>query len=533
LYRPHANVETIRIFLDAKDDPMKVIKKFRLLITMTLLFTVLWLLAISLTLNDYRQEQRLFLEGELKDIDSRIDSVVMTYDAFTDFILDGIIAYPEITRLMKDAGQGDEILKASSRNTLYEMLQGTYASLEDHGFRQLHFHLPDGESFLRFHSPDTYGDSLFEVRESVRLVNTTLKKVVGFEEGRIFSGYRFVFPLFCEDSHVGSVEISIGMDTALALLEEMNPDLNVFYLLDKDVVLSKVFDDQLDHYLPAFDFEDYLIDKAMFEKIIADEAQYGTLSHPELMNQIGDVLGNENRTAESLLVNVDAVPHQVHLIPLDNVFDDTVGYFIAIKEASRETLISQRPIRELILYTVIYLLLLTFASVFIRDKLRLEELASKDQLTDVFNRHKLTELGQRELLRSKRTGGSVSALILDIDHFKAVNDTFGHAQGDAVLKSLGKTLKETLRGVDIFGRWGGEEFLIIAPDTTAPEARIAAERLREAVAALENPITVSIGIATTARGEADLDLLVQRADEALYTAKETGRNKVVTWPAQQ
>jgi diguanylate cyclase (GGDEF)-like protein len=358
--------------------------------------------------------------------------------------------------------------------------------------------------------------------------------VVGFEEGRIFSGYRFVFPLFCEDSHVGSVEISIGMDTALALLEEMNPDLNVFYLLDKDVVLNKVFDNQLDHYLPAFDFVDYLIDKAMFEKIIADEDHYNNITHPEILEQLGDVLSNENRTAESLLIDVDAIPHQVHLIPLNDTFDDPVGYFIAIKEASRESLISQRPLRELILYTVIYLLLLTLASVFIRDKLRLEELASKDQLTGVFNRHKLTELGQRELLRSKRTGGSVSALMLDIDHFKAVNDTFGHAQGDAVLKSLGKTLRETLRGVDAFGRWGGEEFLIIAPDTTVREALVMAERLRVAVATLENPIsgpiTVSIGIAATVQGEADLDLLVQRADEALYAAKETGRNKIVTWP---
>ncbi len=513
---------------------MKVLKKFKLSIIMILLFTVLWLLAVGLTLKDYRQSRQLYLEGELKDIDSRIDSVVMTYDAFTDFILDGIITHPEITRLMQDAGQGDEMLKASSRNTLYEMLQGTYESLEDHGFRQLHFHLPDGESFLRFHSPATYGDPLFEVRESVRLANTALRKVVGFEEGRIFSGYRFVFPLFYEDSHVGSVEISIGMDTALALLEEMNPDLNVFYLLDKDVVLNKVFDNQLDHYLPAFDFEDYLIDKAMSQKIIADEDHYNNITHPEILEQLGDVLSNENRTAESLLIDVVAIPHQVHLIPLNNVIDETVGYFIAIKEASKESLISQRPLRELILYTVIYLLLLTLASVFIRDKLRLEELASKDQLTGVFNRYKLTELGQRELLRSKRTGGSVSALMLDIDHFKAVNDTFGHAQGDAVLKSLGKTLKETLRGVDAFGRWGGEEFLIIAPDTTTREALVMAERLREAVAALENPastpITVSIGIATTVRGEADLDLLVQRADEALYAAKETGRNKVVTWP---
>ncbi len=160
---------------------MKVLKKFKLSIIMILLFTVLWLLAVGLTLKDYRQSRQLYLEGELKDIDSRIDSVVMTYDAFTDFILDGIITHPEITRLMQDAGQGDEMLKASSRNTLYEMLQGTYESLEDHGFRQLHFHLPDGESFLRFHSPATYGDPLFEVRESVRLANTALRKVVGFE----------------------------------------------------------------------------------------------------------------------------------------------------------------------------------------------------------------------------------------------------------------------------------------------------------------------------------------------------------------
>jgi two-component system cell cycle response regulator len=165
----------------------------------------------------------------------------------------------------------------------------------------------------------------------------------------------------------------------------------------------------------------------------------------------------------------------------------------------------------------------------------LRRLATTDALTGANNRRRFTEISERELQRCKRYGHPLSVMILDADKFKNVNDTYGHEAGDRVLKTLAEVCKTQLRDVDVFGRFGGEEFTLTFPETTREMAIEAAERLR--VALSESPVelddgttidfTVSIG-ATVLMDEADtLGIMLQRADAALYQAKENGRNRVV------
>lgn len=509
------------------------IKKTRFLIMVVIIFTMLWVFAVGNVLSNFKTEQQNLLNEERKDIQSRIDSTLATYDSFTNYIFDDLLLHSEVTELLYQASFSDESQKLDYRESLHEMLISEYDLLEEHNFRQFHFHLPDGESFLRFHSPSDYGDHLFDVRETVRLANTELKKVVGFEEGRIFSGYRFVFPLFHYEKHVGSVEISVDLNTILNLLEKRNPEISAIYILEKEVVLGKVFDVHLDNYVPAFNLDDFFMDKSQIEKMHLDSDRYAQINNPMVLNYINEALSSEGELNQSLLIKTNSSSQGVHVFPIYNIFDNEVGYFIALKEVQ----IDQWPIRELILITLVYILLLTIAIFFTRDKIRLNELANKDQLTDIYNRHKLIELSEREFRRSKRNGRVFSALILDVDHFKNINDTYGHAEGDLILKEIGKLFKNTLRAVDIYGRWGGEEFLIITPETSAKNALIIAERLRMAINSIETPLTksttVSIGIAEFKLDEQSIDEVIHRADEALYCAKETGRNKVVIWPSKE
>jgi len=165
---------------------------------------------------------------------------------------------------------------------------------------------------------------------------------------------------------------------------------------------------------------------------------------------------------------------------------------------------------------------------------RLERQAQQDYLTGLYNRRFFLEQGDMELARAQRYGKELSLFMLDIDHFKAINDTYGHATGDIALLKLSHILRETLRSVDIIGRWGGEEFAILLPETDAQEATEIAERLRETIdltkitlaTGLPLHFTVSIGIATLKEKNTNIDILLNNADEALYQAKETGRNKV-------
>jgi len=163
---------------------------------------------------------------------------------------------------------------------------------------------------------------------------------------------------------------------------------------------------------------------------------------------------------------------------------------------------------------------------------QIRELVNVDSLTGVYNRRRLFEVIHEESSRYSRSPGSFSICLLDIDHFKQVNDTYGHQAGDIILKAVAQGVAGDLRTIDCFGRYGGEEFLIVLPQTPLDGARIKAERVLARVASLKFPligdgfqITVSIGVAEYHNDETTDDTL-QRADKALYEAKDAGRNVV-------
>lgn len=170
---------------------------------------------------------------------------------------------------------------------------------------------------------------------------------------------------------------------------------------------------------------------------------------------------------------------------------------------------------------------------------KLAQQANHDDLTGLANRRFLMQQARLELARAIRYQYPLSLLMLDIDHFKKVNDDYGHLSGDMVLKQLGKELKLFLREHDLVGRIGGEEFVMLLPETSLEEANVIAERLRLSVEKLtflvlhEQTIklTVSIGVASATETEQHLDKIWQTVDERLYEAKTTGRNRVVTAPA--
>jgi diguanylate cyclase (GGDEF)-like protein len=165
-----------------------------------------------------------------------------------------------------------------------------------------------------------------------------------------------------------------------------------------------------------------------------------------------------------------------------------------------------------------------------REALRAE--ATHDPLTGLWNRAVVLETLQRELSRSQRQGTIVAVTMADLDHFKEMNDTYGHLGGDAVLREVTRRMRSVTRTYDAFGRYGGEEFLIVAPDSNAAGALNQAERLRkcvddEPIEIFEGPVhvTVSLGVAVS-RGVSEADPLLRAADEALYRAKRGGRNRV-------
>ncbi|MDX2102606.1 MAG: diguanylate cyclase [Alphaproteobacteria bacterium] len=164
----------------------------------------------------------------------------------------------------------------------------------------------------------------------------------------------------------------------------------------------------------------------------------------------------------------------------------------------------------------------------------LHKLATTDVLTDLMNRRSFMERANAEVARARRYRKPLSVLLIDADHFKRINDTYGHSGGDAVLRELANHARHIVREMDFAGRLGGEEFAICLPETPLDGAMIVAERLRERVATMpvafdgqDIRVTISTGVADIAGGDGEVAPLLQRADVALYEAKNGGRNRVI------
>lgn len=167
----------------------------------------------------------------------------------------------------------------------------------------------------------------------------------------------------------------------------------------------------------------------------------------------------------------------------------------------------------------------------ITDKKEVELLSITDPLTGAFNRNRFNQTCTHELDVARRYGPPLSLVIIDIDHFKSINDTHGHLAGDSVLKEISSIIKQNIRSTDIFARWGGEEFTLLLPQTQLDNACVAAEKLRSLIESYEfklvGHITASFGISQF-DNEDTQESLMQRCDDALYEAKHLGRNRVVS-----
>jgi diguanylate cyclase (GGDEF)-like protein len=169
----------------------------------------------------------------------------------------------------------------------------------------------------------------------------------------------------------------------------------------------------------------------------------------------------------------------------------------------------------------------------LRETLRFQSI--RDPLTGLYNRRYLEEFLQKEIYRSQRSGKPFAVVMIDVDHFKRFNDTFGHEAGDMVLQELGKFLRHNVRGSDVACRYGGEELTLILPESSLENSETFAEKIREGVKHLNvksrhqslDGITISIGVAVFPQDGLTYEQLLESADGALYRAKKAGRDRVI------
>lgn len=207
----------------------------------------------------------------------------------------------------------------------------------------------------------------------------------------------------------------------------------------------------------------------------------------------------------------------------------------ALEGGASDYLIKPFDDAELIARVRVHLKLLSLQRELREKNRQLEELSNTDELTKLANRRHFMEMASIELLRAQRYEKPLSCILLDLDHFKRVNDTHGHLAGDEVLREVAKVIRRDLRRHDLAARYGGEEMILLLPETDAAGAESVAQRYRRSIASLEIqyggeriPVSASFGVAAfPTHASENLEHLIGAADQALYAAKEQGRNRVV------
>ena len=392
---------------------------------------------------------------------------------------------------------------------VYEKLQK-----ENKYLQVMHFHTTDTKSFLRLHKPTKFGDDLSSIRHMINKVNTSKVKQIGIEVGRYGIHYRVALPVFnASKDFLGVFEFGINVNYILEIFKNKY-DFETILLFKKDIF------------------------KIMFKN--ANGIEYTTYSEDyysiELKNKN---LKIEEDCANNTTFKVNSIKDYA---------EQNIGEILFTKNLTAYTEDIEKVVNIAVAVSVLFVILAFYLTKRIfnnhiktidsfQKKLEIKnhalvKLSNTDHLTQINNRKSIETILKNEFNRIKRYKHPLSIVIFDIDNFKKINDTLGHNIGDKVLRGLSKLVSSNIRETDFFGRWGGEEFVLVLPETTLDNGYILANQIREKIYAYDfgdiQNVSCSFGISQCS-GKDTCETIIHNADTALYEAKQSGKNKVTAY----
>ena len=480
-----------------------------------------------------QQRIAIALEDNIKNLQTHVEGLLYEQKSTADAMYQTTIRTEKVMQILEKASRASSKDRVVLREQLYALLEGKYEIFKIKDVLQYQFVFTNNHSFLRMHKPSKFGDDLSKIREDFRYVNEHKKPIRGFVQGRTVHGFRNTYPIFSKSGkHISTMEVSFSSDGFQEYLNTISK-IHTHFLVNKHIFDTKTWarDDLVLQYVQSSEHEDYMLSMNRMhthEKCIVQNKQKLKNIRHEIHEGIkkGEIFAVYAKHHERVDV--------VSFLPIKNLKEDTtLAWFVSYVENKfiEKTLKGSFMIR--IFFMVLFFILGYLLYRYIRIKKHIEEEIHKkayiDGLTGVYNRNKFDELMAQELKREARHHHSLSVAIVDIDHFKIFNDRYGHLVGDEVLILLAQYLKNQVRSTDTFARWGGEEFVLLFPETSKENMQKVCDKLRKGIETLNHPvaggITASFGVTQYAEGDTH-ERMFKRCDDALYEAKESGRNKV-------
>ncbi len=505
------------------------IKKLDFRLTVLLFFIILVITACILLFFYHKQSISEIKQNHIRELKNKFIITISVYSNMADSIYELYLNNKEIKNIFaKGALSSNPKIKIHFRKQLLKKLSSLYQKITQYNFRQLHFHDLRNRSFLRFHRPAKFGDDLTGIRYSVEYVNREHKPISGFEEGRIFNGYRFLFPISFNNTHIGSVEISVSIKAVIQQLKKNFGEESQF-IINKNQILKKIFKNELSNYSPWYFNSAYMLDKNISNSCFLKDS----LSLAE-RKTFEENFKKHDLNGKPFCIEVirDKKPILITFLPIMNFYKKPVAYLFSFSDSLHMQKEQQSFL--IVLGSLVLLLILLFFFIFYYkvSQKKIVHLATYDSLTNTYTRGILFQKLEIELKRYQRYKKTFSLILIDLDYFKKINDSFGHIVGDNVLKKNSRIFCDNIRKSDSIGRYGGEEFIILLPETQIKAATIVAEKLRQTVNDTNfdyvGNVTISCGVSMFRENMYTVEEIIIQTDKRLYKAKETGRNTVVS-----
>lgn len=450
---------------------------------------------------DKLQRTQVYLKQQILTLHSEFQATKNTYTKLSQIVYDEL--YNDTTFL--------QALLTHNIPQIQKILKHHYAILQRYSINYLSLYSPQGETLVTFHT----------INKKTPQKSTFFS--VTKESGLIL---KFKRPFLYQNSLLATFETAISYNTLKLELQKLFPSYYEY------IVSEKTLKTNLRHLKNHLFIQSDLHPKFYYEKDLRQQR-----SNPKklLIHAINSAI--KKQIAQQLLrgvsfatfANVEGTYYVITFLAIKT--KEALAYLISYRPDANiaifDTIFWQNVIVSLVALGVI----LVFFYYFLETKEQLEQMAVTDKLTGLYNRHKFYQIIDQELQRAQRHQRPLSIILLDIDHFKKINDTYGHDIGDRVLKSVATLIKKNIRKYDKAFRWGGEEFIIVAPETSPQDAVKLAEKLRTIIAShhfdIVDKVTISLGVAGTNNAQEihNIDGLIKPADNALYISKKEGRNR--------
>ena len=503
--------------------------------------TLSWLLFISVVVStclilwiNYQNRLGRLQNETLERLSSAVEASVDAYGYLVEMMFDESVHRPEVRELFLRAQKTkDPLERAYWRGTIRNRLEPAFDRFAYYQVRLLNLILPDGTVFLRMHAPDLYGDNVLSYSQLQKIALSNRAPARGFQVGKTIGLYRYSFPIFYGSQFLGSAEYGLS---SFAFAEQLQKQFPGHYslLLRREALIPLDKEFLSTHYTESSYSKDFYENRSLgLVKKIQEEID------PDLVGLLkkraaGMLAGSPSRIAQgkgfALFLSQSGKVYSLSFLPIRGADGAFLGYITAIHENP-----AAKEIREIYLLFASLLTLFFVAAAlllhsFLKTHFQLVEKALFDTLTGALKKSEFASISEIEVARARRYRIPLSIIMFDLDGFKSVNDEHGHLAGDEVLKTLGQAILNSIRKADCFFRWGGDEFLLVLPNTGKEGARKLAEKLRKLASQVEvergQGVSLSLGIAQLEEGDPDLGTVLKRADEALYRAKKQGKNRV-------